>query len=143
MIRLLKIALDYLHKITVKKADIEKLRPQLAQAAQKVYDSWNEDYAEELGGGGICQDIADAMAGLLNEHGIEAGPISATVGEQHVYVVARVMEGVFEVDISPYRYERGGGYNWKKIPGVKFHESDVMIFLIDENPEKYKEYIEE
>lgn len=143
MISVLKIATDFLKKLTVKKADIERLRPQLAQTAQKVYDSWDKDYTEELGGGGICQDIADAMANILNEHGIEASPVSASVGEQHVYVIAKVVEGVFEVDINPYKYERGGGYNWTKIPNVKFHSSDISISMIHDDPKKYEECIEE
>lgn len=143
MISPLKIATDFLKKLIVKKADIERLRPQLAQAAQKIYDDWNDDYKEVIGEGGICQDIADAMAEVLNEHGIEAGPVSASVGEQHVYVVARVIEGVFEVDISPYKYERGSGYRWTKIPNVKFHASDVSISMIYDDPKKYEECIEE
>lgn len=123
--------------------DIVRLKPQLAQAAQKAYDYWDEDYAEELGGGGICQDIADNIAGVLNEHGIEAGAVSASVGDQHVFTVAQVEEGIFVVDINPHLYERGGGYNWNKIPGIKFSPNDIYIYKINDDPTKFREIIEE
>jgi len=32
------------------------------------------------------------------------------------------------VDIPPYTYETGGGYNWKKIPDVTFDASDIVFY---------------
>jgi len=121
------------------------LRSQLAQAAQKVYDEWDqsgEDGDPELGFGGICQDVAEAIAGVLDKHGIESGTVSQQQGDQHVYAIAKTSEGVFEVDIHPYTYESGAGYHWKKKPGIKFTPEDILISLIDEDPKKFEELIE-
>jgi len=77
------------------------LKPMLAIKAQNVYDEWEQDEqdcVEELGYGGICQDIAEAMASLLNEEGIEAVTVSNHIGEQHVYVVCKI------------RFERSSNY---------------------------------
>ena len=123
---------------------LQQLRPQIALAAQKVYDEWEQD--EEgcdvmLGTGGICQDIAEAVCNVLTEAGIECGTVSQEVGEQHVYAVARTDDGVYSVDISPYRYERGGGYCWKKIPDVQFDASDVDLYRMSVDPEDFDRYM--
>jgi hypothetical protein len=34
---------------------------------------------------------------------------------------------LYHVDIYPYFYETGGGYNWQKIPDVQFDASFVSI----------------
>ena len=140
-----KIIANFL-KLSKKKFDILSLRPQMAQAAQKVYDEWDQSGEEgdvELGFGGICQDIAEAIVEVLDHHGIEAGSVSQSIGEQHVYAIAQVEEGVFEVDISPYTYERGAGYTWKKKPNVKFAPDDIAVSLIDKDPKKFEEMIDE
>ena len=49
------------------------LIPAILNDVQQVYDSWNQDadgYDDELGTGGICQDIADAICFILSVHGI-------------------------------------------------------------------------
>ena len=54
--------------------DVRPLVPQLIAAAQQEYDVWDqsgEDGDPELGFGGICQNIAEAMSGILSEHGID------------------------------------------------------------------------
>lgn len=33
----------------------------------------------------------------------------------------------FIIDIPYYEYEVGSGYNWKKIPDVKFDASSIII----------------
>ena len=140
-----KIIANFL-KLSKKKSDILSLRPQMAQAAQKVYDEWDQSGEEgdvELGFGGICQDIAEAIVEVLDHHGIEAGSVSQSIGEQHVYAIAQVEEGVFEVDISPYTYERGAGYTWKKKPNIKFAPDDIAVSLIDKDPKKFEEMIDE
>lgn len=130
-----------------KEADILSLRSRMAQAAQKVYDEWDQSDKEhgdpELGFGGICQDIAEEIAGVLDKHGIESGTVSQTQGDQHVYTIARVEEGVFEIDIHPSTYERGGGYYWTKIPDVKFSADDIAVSLIDTDPKKFEELMED
>ena len=121
------------------------LLPQLAQAAQKAYDPWDQDEEGEdveLGSGGICQDIAGEMADVLSGAGIDATTISAQVGEQHVWVVAKFKEGVVEVDIPPGVYETGGGYTWRKIPDVVFTPRDIHYGIIDRNPDNFDQYSE-
>ena len=122
------------------------LKSKLAHSAQKVYDEWEQDengYCDILGEGGICQDIADAMAGVLSNNGIECSTVSQSSGEQHVYVVARTEDGVYRVDIPPYLYETGGGYNWKKIPDVEFDERYIDIDGLTSDPDEYYDYIED
>jgi hypothetical protein len=139
-----KVALNYLSANRLySKADILRLRPELAKAAQKIYDEWDDDKSEELSGGGICHEIADEIAITLNQHGIESGTVSASVGDQHVYAIAKVKEGVFEVDISPNVYERGSGYSWKKVPDVTFDANDISVSMIHNDPNKFEECINE
>jgi hypothetical protein len=120
------------------------LKRELAHAAQKIYDEWHQDedgYCEMLGEGGICQDVASEMASVLWKHGIECSTVSQQTGEQHVYVVARIDDGVYNVDIPPYLYETGGGYCWKKIPDVEFDERYIVIDMLSSDPNDFEEYI--
>jgi transglutaminase-like putative cysteine protease len=120
------------------------LKPKLALAAQTVYDEWKQDengYCDMFGKGGICQDIADAMADILTNNVIECSTVSQQCGEQHVYVVAKTEDGIYNVDIPPYLYETGGGYCWKKIPDVEFDERYVVIDRLSSNPNEFDEYI--
>lgn len=132
---------------------LPNLKQSLAEAAQKAYDEWEQDekgFDEMLGTGGICQDIAEYMTNVLSGYGIECSTVSQQSGEQHVYVVAKIeedsdileQEGVYIFDISPYTYETGGGYNWKKIPDVKFDESDIIINRLDFDPNSFETYLD-
>jgi hypothetical protein len=121
------------------------LKKQLAQAAQIIYDEWEQDEdgnCDWLGQGGICQDIADAMANVLSNNGIECTTVSQLTGEQHVYVVAKIKDGVYNVDIPPYLYETGGGYCWKKIPDVEFDERYVIIDRLSSDPNDFEDYVD-
>ena len=121
------------------------LKKQLAQAAQIIYDEWEQDEdgnCDWLGQGGICQDIADAMANVLSNNGIECTKVSQLTGEQHVYVVAKIKDGVYNVDIPPYLYETGGGYCWKKIPDVEFDERYVIIDRLSSDPNDFEDYVD-
>ncbi len=127
-------------------ANLIQLKNEFAKAAQKVYDEWDQsgvDGDSVLGFGGICQDIADAFSEILNGQGIDSGTVSQTIGDQHVYALAKVKEGVFIIDISPYVYERGGGYTWSKILGVIFKPTDIIVSMIDSDPDKLEEYLEQ
>jgi hypothetical protein len=129
----------------IDKQSIFNLSNELISAAQKVYDDWeqNEDgYCDYLGYGGICQDIADAICSVLLENDIECATVSQEIGEQHVYAIAKTDDGVFEVDISPYTYETGGGYCWKKIPDVVFETRDLIINRLSPDPEDFNQYVE-
>lgn len=105
--------------------------PLFAAAAQRVYAAWEQDeegFDEEYGGGGICQDIADAIAGVIVDLSFDVEIMDAQVGEQHVWAVALSETEAWHVDIHPGVYETGGGYNWQKIPDVVFEPSDIIIF---------------
>lgn len=114
--------------------DLKVTLPDLVLAAQSVYDQWDQidGFDEELGSGGVCQDIASAMAGCLSDAGFEdVLVVSAAVGENHVFVMALLDDGVYQVDISPYHYESGGGFVWRKKPDVKFVPEMVSFLKVD------------
>jgi hypothetical protein len=116
---------------------------QLAQAAQGVYNQWEVDEEgmdPEYGGGGICQDIAEAMVGVLDKFGIEAMTVdSQGMDDQHVWAVAKFREGVYEFDIPPSTYERGSGYTWTKIPGVEFLPSYISVAKFSDDPQDFEQ----
>ena len=106
------------------------IAPSLAAAAQKVYDAWEQidGYDEELGAGGICQDIAAAMSQAMDENGFEhVLSVSSAVGENHVFLVALLDDGIFEVDYPYSQYEQGSGYVWQKVPNVEFKAEHVIV----------------
>ncbi len=124
---------------------LQSLKAALAAAAQMVYDSWEQDEEgsdEEYGYGGICHDIADAMSEVLSGAGVEASSVSQSIGEVHVFVVAKFAEGVYAIDIPPSTYERGSAYTWSKIKGVRFSAQDIDVSLVDKNPARFEEYLE-
>lgn len=111
------------------------LRPAIAQAAQKIVDEWQVDEEgldPELGAGGVCDRVADAIIETLyaNVDGIEAAP-GAPEGEDHQWVVASDGQEAVVVDIPPGVYETGGGYSWKKIEGARIGPGDVFVGPID------------
>lgn len=112
------------------------LRPELAECAKAVYDAWEQGadgWDDELGLGGICQDVAAAMAGRLGERGIEhVMHVHANVGENHVFLVALLYDGVYSIDIPPYVYEEGGGYVWRKKSGAAFPPECVDVVRVGE-----------
>jgi len=112
-----------------------------AHLAQKEYDKWDESNEDTYARGGICHFIADAIASLLNDVGILATTVSSS-HEQHVYVIAVFIEGVYSIDIHWSVYEKGGGFTWKKIPDVKFDASDITFYLIDSDPQTFSDNID-
>jgi len=110
--------------------------PRLLEAAQEVYDAWEQvdGFDSELGAGGICQDIASRMVDALSSLGIDdALCFHASVGENHVYVVASIpADGVYAIDIPPQVYETGSGYVWRRKDGVVFDLDDLVIDRIAE-----------
>jgi hypothetical protein len=120
-------------------AALDTLRADFAEAAQKVYDDWEQDEEgvdPELGGGGICDGIAAAMTwvvysklsprmGFNDIQVIDGGQ----EGDDHAFIIVINPEAgdAAVVDIPPQVYESGGGYSWKKIPGVKMAPDDIII----------------
>jgi hypothetical protein len=121
------------------------LLSKIVAVAQAEYDNWNqneEGYDEELGAGGICHLIAEEIAGVLSEQGINCSTVCSSY-EQHVYLVAQFREGVYMIDIPYHVYESGGGYTWKKKKDVKFDASHVVVSGLDSNPRKFSMYIDD
>lgn len=116
--------------------DIERRFEDLALAAKSVYDDWLQDEVgldDILGGGGICQDIASKMLEVLDSAGVQSiTTVHTTIGENHVFVVALLDDGVFSIDIPPHVYEIGCGFVWKKRQGAVFDESVIQMMKISE-----------
>lgn len=115
---------------------ISSLRRELALAAQKVYSEWEQDeegYDEVYGSGGICDDIADAMCGVVNDK-TEYGCF--TLYNEYdchtsIYVYDIGSKKIYNVDIPPYVYEKGTAYTWKKIQDVTFDVNNIDISEVD------------
>jgi hypothetical protein len=116
-------------------AQLRSLKPRFATAAQKVYEEWqqNEEGVDEmLGAGGICSEIANAIAEVIATNVLEANITEGgQEGDDHAWLVVYDETEAYGVDISPSLYETGAGYNWKKIPDVRFEASDVEIFPME------------
>lgn len=118
------------------------LAPQLIAAAQAEYDAWDESDVDTYAGGGICHIIAERFCTVLDGAGIECVTTCSTM-EQHVYVVAKLQDGVYEVDL-PYRhYEVGGGFSWTKLPDVTFTPDQLSVFRLDKDPANFEMYYEQ
>lgn len=105
------------------------LRPQFVAAAQQAYNEWAQDENgndEVLGGGGICQDVAEGIANVVSMAGIDATTLFDEY-EHHVECVAYSANEAYYVDIPYQLYEIGGGYNWKKIKNVVFEPDNVTF----------------
>jgi len=123
--------------------ELNNLVPEIIRAAQQAYNSWaqNDDgIDDELGVGGICQDIASEICGVISNHGFDCTTVSQEIGEQHVYTVVKLEEGVYEIDIPPSVYETGGGYSWRKIHNIIFNKNHLIIHKIDGDPESFDNY---
>lgn len=125
---------------------LQKYVPEICQKIQIEYNAWDQSDSEfgdgDLGFGGICQNFAEIISDVLNQHGIDASTVSSQCGEQHVYTIAKMSDGVYEIDIPYHIYETGGGYNWKKIENIIFDSSHVSIDRISNNPSDYDQYTE-
>lgn len=110
----------------------ELWKVQAAAAAQAVYDSWLQDeegFDEVYGGGGICDDVADAVAGVLSDAGYEATTFHYEQ-DNHTVVIAKMDGKTVEVDIPLHIYETGGWYSYRKVPGVVFTPEHITILPV-------------
>lgn len=130
-------------------AELKTLAPDLIRAAQEVYDSWEKDEhgnvwcGSQEGGGGICHLIADAILDVLASHGFECGSQSWDMSYgPHVSALVKIEEGVYNVDINPFTYEKGGGYSYEKIPDIKFEVEDLDVYKVSSDPEDFENYME-
>lgn len=116
------------------KKELEQLKFEMAEAAQKVYDEWEQDEHgndAELGSGGICDSITNAIAGIIvssiaNVETFDGGQ----EGDDHAWTIAQRDGEAFGIDINPRVYEVGGGYHWKKRPGAIIRPDEVEIFPV-------------
>jgi hypothetical protein len=111
--------------------DLERLKPALADAAQKVVDEWQQDEEgidPELGHGGVCDRVAEAMLDTIYSYLQDVdGTFGSFGGEDHEWIVVSDGNEAFIIDISPYVYETGSGYSWRKIENAKINPNDVLI----------------
>lgn len=97
--------------------------------AQEVYDAWQQDpdgIDEVYGAGGICDDIAQALADSLVDAGFEAFTFHYE-SDNHTVAVALMQDRTVEVDIPLHIYEIGSWYNYKKRLGVQFTASQITL----------------
>lgn len=111
---------------------LKALTPQMAAAAQKIYDEWEQgDEDDDFGGGGICDAIAQEISSIIVGNIADVELIDGGQdGDDHAWVIAGLDGKAYGVDIAPGVYETGSGYSWTKRPGVTFDASDVDIFAI-------------
>ena len=118
-------------------AELRAHTPAILAAAQRVYDDWTPgDPDDPYAGGGICDDIADAIAPIVD------GYPQFVELDHHTVILVAVAEGVVCLNIPARVYEHGSAYTWTKIPGVVFEPDDVAFDIIDRNPAKLEEYLD-
>ncbi len=115
-------------------------KAEAVKGAQEIYDAWDQDesgYDEEYGAGGVCDSIAEALAGALIAEGVEAFTFHYEQ-DNHTVVIALMDDRTVEVNIPLTIYERGSYYTYKKVPGVQFKEADITMTDIG-GPEVFEE----
>lgn len=112
-------------------AKLLAFRPAMVTAAQFIYDEWQQDengYDQEFAWGGICSAISSEFAMVLSDISTMEG---GQDGDDHSYLFVYDDHDAFEVDLPYHLYERGGGYNWTKLPGVQFSIEDIVIVRVN------------
>ena len=119
-----------LHPMSLR-ADLLALSPLFVNAAQEVLDDWHQDEngLDEWGSaGGVCDRVAyaiqDVISHMLPDVEAEDGGHD---GDDHAYCIVRRGAEEVLVDIPAQVYETGGGYVWRKRPGVRIQETDVYV----------------
>lgn len=121
--------------------NIKSLTPLFVDAAQKIYNEWDENQ-DVYFGGGICHLIADAFVEIIYKNFPDYFATTFTRDDiQHVETIvynidSEKLEDVDDetdietimIDINPYIYEKGGGFSWTKIPDVEFTTTDVTFY---------------
>lgn len=127
-------------------SDVAASIPRIVIAAQAVYDAWEQDadgMDEELGTGGICDGVADAMVAVLMEDMPDLDVATQYIeADTHTVVIARFADGVFRIDIPPHVYEVGFGYVWSKRPDVTITGDDVTVTQLSPDPERFHEFLD-
>lgn len=124
---------------------LEDLRPQLSEAAQKVYDSWDpsgEDGDPEVGFGGICDEIRKELSDVISNHDDICIHKGESDGDDHAWLIVHRGKEVMGVNIPAYHYESGGGYNWFKKPGVQFGPEHIEIWPMGRTPKDMQDWFD-
>jgi len=107
----------------------------MAECAQKVYDSWEQDADGvdiEFGTGGICDYIAEDTVGKLFQEDGENCFLFRTEDPNHCSVVVEYAGKYYHMDIPYTAYEiYEGPYSFTKIEGVSFSAADVQVWEAD------------
>ena len=124
------------------KAQLEGLRGLMSQAAQEVYDEWEQDEEgmdASLGAGGICDQISRAISGVIVENLMDVDVTEGGQdGDDHSWIFAYDDSSAYAVDIPPHLYERGGGYLWRKVHDVKFDVNSISIMPVSRSDVVYE-----
>jgi GNAT superfamily N-acetyltransferase len=123
--------------------NLERLTSEFVDAAQQIYDNWDED-PDVYAGGGICHLIADSFVEIINKNYPNYSATTFTRDDiQHVETIVYNIEPdilydeddenndqveLVIIDLSSYIYERGGGFSWTKIPDVEFSNNDITFY---------------
>ena len=124
-------------------SNLESLTSEFVEAAQKIYDGWDED-PDVYFGGGICHLIADAFVEIVYKH--YPHYTASTFTRDDIQHVETIVYNIYSdslndddvdvetdietvmIDLSPYIYENGGGFSWTKIPDVEFDNNDITFY---------------
>ena len=122
---------------------LERLTSEFVDAAQQIYDDWDEN-PDVYAGGGICHLIADSFVEIINKNYPSYTATTFTRDDiQHVETIVYNIEPdilydeddenndlveLVIIDLSPFIYERGGGFTWTKIPDVEFSNNDITFY---------------
>lgn len=112
----------------------------MAFAAQKIYNSWEQDEDGmdfELGGGGICDQIANEISHVVSRIPNAEITEGGHDGDDHSWIIVYTPMEAYGVDIACHIYEKGGGYSWQKIPNVHFTPNDISIWEVP-NPLQHR-----
>ena len=124
-------------------SNLESLTSDFVEAAQKIYDDWDE-HPDVYFGGGICHLIADAFVEIISNEFPQYTASTFTRDDiQHVETIVYNIDSdslynddiddeadieTVMIDLSPYIYENGGGFSWTKIPDVEFTDTDITFY---------------
>lgn len=114
---------------------LQSIKQKMATAAQEVIDEWDQDeegYDEEIGTGGVCDQVSSAISGVISEAIPEAEfTDGGQDGDDHAFLIVYDDQESYAVDIPPRVYETGGGYSWKKIENAVVTADDIVIEKVD------------
>ena len=115
-------------------AQLSNLKPDMAMAIQEVLNDWQpneEGWDEELGYGGACDLISDAISDVIARKIDVEFHEGGHEGDCHAYIVVDDGRDAAAVDLPPHIYEVGSGYSWEKIPDVKIESDDITVIPLD------------